>query len=87
MSDIVLHTAVKVQTAQASAIEYTKRAIQRMRDEEGQGALEYVGLIVVVAIIIGAVLAIIPNLAGKISQEINHIVTSILGGNDPKVHK
>ena len=70
MQDITLHTAVAVQNFLA-----------RLRDdEEGQAAVEYGGILAVIALIFVALFAL--NLDSTISNAVKEAVNSILGKGD-----
>ncbi|MFE9457054.1 hypothetical protein [Streptomyces californicus] len=73
MSDITLKTAVRVNGWANTAV----RAIQKRyaAKDRGQTAFEYLGIILVVVAIIGAIAA--SGIGGKISGRIAGLVTSI----------
>ncbi|ARF63987.1 MULTISPECIES: Flp family type IVb pilin [Streptomyces] len=73
MSDITLKTAVRVNGWANTAVS----AIQKRyaAKDRGQTAFEYLGIILVVVAIIGAIAA--SGIGGKISGRIDGLVTSI----------
>jgi Flp pilus assembly pilin Flp len=50
-----------------------------LRDEDGQTAVEYVGAILVVSIIIGVLLTAAPDLAGELVRGVRSQIDAILG--------
>ncbi|MEV0493122.1 hypothetical protein [Streptomyces atratus] len=76
MSDITLKTAVRINGWANTAVS----AIQKRYEakDRGQTAFEYLGIILVVVAIIGAIMA--TGIGGKISQRIDGLVTSITSG-------
>ncbi|MFI0875769.1 Flp family type IVb pilin [Streptomyces parvus] len=76
MSDITLKTAARVNGWANTAVS----AIQKRyaAKDRGQTAFEYLGIILVVVAIIGAVAA--SDIGGNISDRIDGLVTSITNG-------
>ena len=72
MNEIILREQVRAQYAIAEAFE---NLIERMRREDGQTSVEYVGVIVVVAALIlafkGQIGSVVGGLVGKISSTIS----------------
>ena len=54
----------------------------RMSDQRGQTAAEYMGILLVVAVIIGALIA--ADVDGKIANAANEMVDKIKGGNEKR---
>ena len=54
----------------------------RVEDQRGQTAAEYMGILLVVAVIIGALIA--ANVDGKIADAANTMVDKIAGGNEKR---
>ncbi|MBO0767414.1 MAG: hypothetical protein J2O48_01890 [Solirubrobacterales bacterium] len=76
---MVLYTAAKVTNAPEVIAHRAKRALERVRESDGQDLIEYIGMVAVVAILIGAVIAFVPGLGGDIKKDITNIVHSFLG--------
>ncbi|MFF9351408.1 hypothetical protein [Streptomyces sp. NPDC014734] len=76
MSDITLKTAIRVNGWANTAVS----AIQKRyaAKDRGQTAFEYLGIILVVVAIIGAIMA--TGIGGKISERIEGLVSSITSG-------
>ncbi|MFD4758654.1 hypothetical protein ACFWOJ_07120 [Streptomyces sp. NPDC058439] len=76
MSNITLKTAVRVNGWASTAVS----AIQQRYEakDRGQTAFEYLGIILVVVAIIGAIMA--TGIGGNISERIDGLVTSITSG-------
>ncbi|MFJ2792895.1 MULTISPECIES: hypothetical protein [unclassified Streptomyces] len=76
MSDITLKTAVRVNGWANTAVS----AIQKRYEakDRGQTAFEYLGIILVVVAIIGAIMA--TGIGGAISNRISSMVTAITAG-------
>lgn len=54
---------------------------ERLRDDEdGQGAVEYVGIVIVVIAIIAAVAALAPQVGTTIIEGLQNIVEGFVGG-------
>ena len=59
------------------------RAVRgRLGEERGQTAAEYMGILLVVAVIIGALIA--ANVDGRIADAANTMVDKIAGGNETR---
>jgi len=54
----------------------------RVKDQRGQTAAEYMGILLVVAVIIGALIA--ADVDGKIAKAANEMVDKIAGGNEKR---
>jgi len=54
----------------------------RIEDERGQTAAEYMGILLVVAVIIGALIA--ADVDGRIAKAANTMVDKIAGGNEAR---
>ena len=55
---------------------------RRLADQSGQTAAEYMGILLVVAVIIGALIA--ANVDGNIADAANQMVEKIKGGNEKR---
>ena len=55
---------------------------ERARENRGQTAAEYMGILLVVAVIIGALIA--ADVDGKIAKAANTMVDKIAGGNETR---
>lgn len=78
MSDLILSTATRTQLELRAAVAHLHRWVERLQSEEnGQDMIEYAGVIVIVALIIGAVVLLVPgiksSLSSGISKQINNI--------------
>lgn len=82
MSDLMLYAAVRAQNSMESMRrlpQATQERARRLRDEErGQTAAEYLGIIVVVALIIATVVG--SGLDNKISTALGKVVDNISSG-------
>jgi hypothetical protein len=58
------------------------RARNRMAEQRGQTAAEYMGILLVVAVIIGALIA--ADVDGKIAKAAGDMVDKIAGGNEKR---
>ena len=58
------------------------RLRRRVADQSGQTAAEYMGILLVVAVIIGALIA--ADVDGKIANAANEMVEKIKGGNEKR---
>lgn len=85
MSDLILRSSTRVQLAGYSAteaiVDFSRRAVERLKSEQtGQDMVEYAGVVVIVAIIIGLVVAaakstIGPAIVTGIEDQIKKIFT------------
>ncbi|MFF1649014.1 hypothetical protein ACIA74_07000 [Streptomyces sp. NPDC051658] len=73
MSDITLKTAVRVQGWANTAVSRIQKRYENM--DRGQTAFEYLGIILVVVAIIGAIVA--TGIGSAISEKIKGLVSSI----------
>lgn len=73
----VMNTRIRLWTDQLG-----QRAAQRWDDERGQTAAEYLGVVLLVAVIIAAVVT--SGVGETIKRELQDIVEAIVGGKDPK---
>ncbi|MCX4674619.1 hypothetical protein OG413_04655 [Streptomyces sp. NBC_01433] len=73
MSDITLKTAIRVNGWANTAVSSIQK--RYAAKDRGQTAFEYLGIILVVVAIIGAIAA--SGIGGKISSRIDGLVTSI----------
>ncbi|MFF3400544.1 hypothetical protein ACFYW6_18705 [Streptomyces sp. NPDC002659] len=77
MSNVMLKAVINTRVYVASWTAATLAAMKERRDE-GQGAVEYVGVIVLVALIIAAIVG--SGVANDIATGLKNKVTEILGG-------
>ncbi|MFG2757488.1 hypothetical protein [Streptomyces wuyuanensis] len=77
MSNITLKAATNARVYVGSWAKTTVEAIQR-RGDQGQGAVEYVGVIVLVALIIAALVG--SGVAESIASGLSNKVNEIIGG-------
>ena len=82
MSDITttLHNAYREFCIQAHGAGLRLR--NRVSDQSGQTAAEYMGILLVVAVIIGALIA--ADVDGKIAKAAGDMVDKIAGGNEKR---
>ena len=82
MSDFTntLQTAYRELCIQAHSAGVRLR--NRVADQSGQTAAEYMGILLVVAVIIGALIA--ADVDGKIANAANEMVDKIKGGNEKR---
>jgi Flp pilus assembly pilin Flp len=78
MSDLVLRTATSTQMRLSMMAGLVRKLAARLADDErGQDAIEYVGVLVIVAVVIGAVATVItkvaPGLTGDVGKAIDNI--------------
>lgn len=74
----------KAVAAQVTLKAYADRAARLVRDDErGQGSVEYVGIILVVVAIVGAVVAGIAPVGQAILTQLGNAVNDIGGGAPP----
>ncbi len=82
MSDLILRSATRTELVRYRAaeaiVDYARRVVQRARAEQtGQDMVEYAGVLVVVAVLIGAVAGVIGGVAGPLVADINKAITSV----------
>ncbi|MFF7201678.1 hypothetical protein [Streptomyces sp. NPDC008141] len=77
MSNVTLKAIVNTRVYVAAWVAATALAMKERRDE-GQGAVEYVGVIVLVALIIAALVG--SGVADDIAQGLRDQVADVLGG-------
>ena len=68
MQDISIRTAVAIQNL-----------VLRLREERGQTAVEYAGILLLVAVIFGVLFA--ADIDGKIKEKLGPAITNILKGD------
>jgi Flp pilus assembly pilin Flp len=82
MSDIVLHTAAKLETTKTAVVQRLANTVTRLREEDGQDMVEYAGVLIVVAVLIlGVVVAlgkssVFSDIASGIDSMIKDIFTN-----------
>jgi Flp pilus assembly pilin Flp len=82
MSDIVLHTAAKLETTKTAVVQRLANTVTRLREEDGQDMVEYAGVLIVVAVLIlGVVVAlkgssVFSDIAKGMDGMINDIFTN-----------
>lgn len=76
MSDITLKTAVRINGWANTAVTRIQKRYANM--DRGQTAFEYLGIILVVVAIIGAIAA--SGIGGDISKKVRELVTQIKAG-------
>jgi Flp pilus assembly pilin Flp len=79
MQTIVHRTEEVTLQAYAGLRRFAHSVVDRARDSRGQTAAEYMGLLLVVAVIIGALAT--SGIGGKISGLANGMIDSVAGGN------
>ena len=87
LQDKSVALAVHTQVMVASLVEGARGAVERMRDEEGQGAVEYAGILVIVGLIFIGLFSL--GIPGKVHDWANKAVDAIQKGSscdpsDPK---
>jgi Flp pilus assembly pilin Flp len=55
-------------------------AARLVRDERGQDAIEYVGVLVIVAAVIGVLLAVVNQIEPSLTTDVKNAITSIFNG-------
>jgi Flp pilus assembly pilin Flp len=73
INDVTLRTAVAVQN-------FAHDAVQRLKDEEGQTAVEYAGIIALLAVIFAALFAV--DIPKKIGDAVGPAIEDILKGKE-----
>ncbi len=53
----------------------------RLRDDSGQGALEYVGILIIIGVIVAAVITVISGQEGAITDAVGTAIENFLSGN------
>lgn len=79
MPDKLTRIAINAQIWKTDTVE---RMRGRLADEEGQTAAEYLGIILIVAVIIAAIVT--TGIAGDIASRIDELITDIGGGDAPE---
>jgi Flp pilus assembly pilin Flp len=74
MNEIVLRNQVRAQLAISSAVD---TAMERLRDEEGQTSIEYVGIIAVVGLILAALLGAASGWGSSLASKVGNVISSI----------
>jgi len=78
MSDIVLRSTARTQIELRNLVDHMKGMVERLTDEErGQDTIEYIGVLAVVAVVIGVLLAVVPNLSTTISQGASSLINKV----------
>jgi Flp pilus assembly pilin Flp len=86
MSDLILRTSVKAVCTRDRAVDSLRNVLLRLRDNEsGQDMIEYIGVLVVVAAVIVGALGIFDTgffntIGSKVSHEITTIFSAGPGG-------
>lgn len=80
MSDIVLRSTVRARAELHSLVETLK---QRLREQDGQDTVEYIGVLVLVAAIIAGVFAFIPGVESTLQTDVTHMISDIFNGTKP----
>ena len=57
-----------------------QQRIARMSDDRGQGALEYIGILAIVVLVVGFAMAGFKTQEGPIGEQIGKVVTDIMNG-------
>lgn len=84
MSDLVLRTATKAAITRHSMaqklVSYVRGVAERAhREQTAQDMIEYAGVLVVVAGIIGGIVAFVPQLKGTLTADITKEIKAIFG--------
>jgi hypothetical protein len=74
MSAFLLLSAVRTQVAATSIV---RRVAARLSDERGQDTIEYLGVLLVVAVLIGVVMGVVPQLRQTIINGANQVIDSV----------
>lgn len=82
MEDQMIRLAVHTQTLALTAVERAQEARDRLAEERGQTAAEYLGIILLVAVIIAALAA--SGIAADIVNGIQKLIGNIGKGESPK---
>ncbi len=77
MSNLMIHTHIKLQSLSRAMAAGMADAVERLRREDGQDLVEYGGLLILVAAIIGALLAagIVSDFGSYVSPAVKTIFT------------
>ena len=73
MSAFLLLTAVRTQIAASGVV---RRISARIGDERGQDTIEYLGVLLVVAALIGVVVGLVPSLRSAITNGANTVINA-----------
>lgn len=90
MSDLILRSTSRARVARHSAkqalVRGARRTLDRLRrDEDGQDMIEYAGVVVVVAVLIGIVITFTQStLGGQITDGISNLVNNIFSSGSAK---
>jgi hypothetical protein len=74
MSAFLLLTAVRTQVAATGIV---RRIADRIADERGQDTIEYLGVLLVVAALIGLVMGVVPSFRQTIINGANSVIDSV----------
>lgn len=78
MSDIILRSSARTQVELHNLVDHVKGMVERLTDEErGQDTIEYIGVLAVVAVVIGVLLAVVPKLFPTISSGASKLVNGV----------
>ncbi len=77
MSDFIIHTHIKLQSFSRAMTAGLAEAAERLRREDGQDLVEYGGLLILVAAIIGALLT--AGIVSDFGSYVTPAVKSIFG--------
>jgi hypothetical protein len=72
MSDVMIHTHIKLQSLSRAMAAGLAEVVERVRSEDGQDLVEYGGLLILVAAIIGALLS-----AGIVSDFTSYVTPAV----------
>lgn len=75
MSEIVFEASLQAERARLAADTIVRSMLARLNDERGQTAAEYVGIVLVVAAIIGVIGA--SDIGGEITKKVKETITSM----------
>ena len=77
MSDFLLHTAVRMRITVTGIVEGLADRIAS--DERGQDTIEYLGVLLVVAALIGVVVGLVPGLKSTITDGAKSVISGVFG--------
>jgi hypothetical protein len=77
MSDIVLRGTARAHNTLHNVAGAVKRIPERLREQDGQDTVEYIGVLVLVAALIAAVYLFIPTVSGDLQKGATGMVNSI----------